>query len=55
MWDKIFTASLSAYSVGLAMFLLGRHTLELYPMTLTGAALPGVTGFSIVLTTKSKT
>ncbi len=62
MWDKIFTASLAAYSVGLAVFLLGHHIFELYPMTLTGAALLGVTGlatgvsgFVLVLTTKAKT
>ena len=62
MWDKIFTASLAAYSVSLAVFLLGHHIFELYPMTMIGAALLGVTavatgvsGLVLALSTKTKT
>ena len=47
MWDKIFTASLAAYSVGLVVFLLGHYVLQIYPITLTGIALLGVTGIAI--------
>lgn len=47
MWDKIFTASLAAYSVGLVVFLLGHYVFQIYPITLTGIALLGVTGIAI--------
>ena len=47
MWDKIFTASLAAYSVGLVVFLLGHYVFQVYPITLTGIALLGVTGIAI--------
>ena len=47
MWDKIFTASLAAYSIGLVVFLLGHYVFQIYPITLTGIALLGVTGIAI--------
>ncbi len=47
MWDKIFTASLAAYSVGLVVFLLGHYVFQIYPITLTGIALLGITGIAI--------
>ena len=47
MWDKIFTASLAAYSIGLVVFLLGHYIFQIYPITLTGIALLGVTGIAI--------
>ncbi len=47
MWDKIFTASLAAYSVGLVVFLLGHYVFQVHPITLTGIALLGITGIAI--------
>lgn len=46
MWDKIFTASLAAYSVSLVVFLFGHYVFQIYPITLTGVALLGVTGIA---------
>ena len=47
MWDKIFTASLAAYSVGLVVFLLGHYVFQIHPITLAGIALLGITGIAI--------
>ena len=46
MWDKIFTASLAAYSVGLVVFLVGHYVFHITPITMTGIALLGVTGIA---------
>ena len=46
MWDKIFTASLAAYSVGLVVFLVGHYVFHFTPVTMTGIALLGVTGIA---------
>ena len=62
MWDKIFTASLVAYSVSFVVFLIGHYVLQLYPITMSGIGLMGVTamavgisGFVLVLNTKVRT
>ena len=59
MWDRIFTASLAAYSLSLVIFLLGNYVLGQNPMTMTGIALMGVTavamgisGFVLVMNLK---
>ena len=59
MWDRIFTASLAAYSLSLVIFLLGNYVLDQNPMTMTGIALMGVTavimgisGFVLVMNLK---
>ena len=62
MWDRIFTASLVAYSLGLVVFLTGNYVLDRDPVILTGIALMGITGvamgvsglLSLVLAPKSK-
>ena len=62
MWDKIFTASMGAYSISFVVFLIGHYILQLYPLTMTGIGLMGVTamamgisGFVLVLNTKVRT
>ena len=62
MWDKIFTASMAAYSISFVVFLIGHYVLQLYPITMTGIGLMGVTamamgisGFVLVLNTKVRT
>ena len=62
MWDKMFTASLVAYSLSFVVFLIGHYVLQLYSMTMTGIGLMGVTamamgisGFVLVLNTKVRT
>ena len=59
VWDRIFTASLAAYSLSLVIFLLGNYVLDQNPMTMTGIALMGVTavimgisGFVLVMNLK---
>ncbi len=59
MWDKMFTASLTAYSLSLVVFLLGNYVFQQHPVTITGIALMGVTGmimgisaFVLVVNTK---
>ena len=47
MWDKIFSASLAGYSISLVVFLFGHYAFQIYPITLTGIALLGVTGIAI--------
>ena len=46
MWDKIFTASLAAYSVSLVVFLAGHYVFHITPITMTGIALLGVSGIA---------
>ncbi|MCE2500741.1 MAG: hypothetical protein J4G13_07750 [Dehalococcoidia bacterium] len=62
MWDKMFTASLVAYSLSFVVFLIGHYVLQLDSMTMTGIGLMGVTamamgisGFVLVLNTKVRT
>ena len=62
MWDKMFTASLVAYSLSFIVFLIGHYVLQLYSITMTGIGLMGVTamamgisGFVLVLNTKVRT
>ena len=62
MWDKIFTASMVAYSVSFVVFLIGHYVLQLHPITMSGIGLMGVTamamgvsGFVLVLNTKART
>ena len=48
MWDKVFTASLVAYAVSSGLLVLGHYFLpEGSPVTLTGAALMAISGFSL--------
>ena len=46
MWDKVFTASLAAYSISLVVFLLGHYVLQIHPITVAGIGLMGVAGIS---------
>lgn len=46
MWDKIFTASLAAYSVSLVVFLLGQYVFQIFPVAMTGIALLSVSGIA---------
>ena len=46
MWDKVFTASLAAYSISLVVFLLGHYVFQIHPITVAGIGLMGVAGIS---------
>lgn len=49
MWDKIFTASLVAYSISLVVFLMGHYVLQTNPVLLTGIGLMGVASIAMAV------
>ena len=61
MWDKVFTASLAAYSISLVVFLLGYYVFQIHPITVAGIGLMGVaristgaSGIALVLNVKAR-
>ena len=50
MWDKMFTASLAAYSVSLVVFLVGHYVFQMTAVAITGIAMLGVTGVATGVT-----